>query len=83
MRIIINIIILYRCTYAKPIFSFFLVGNDKCPPLSDPDNGKMYIISDGTVALFTCNNGFATVGNSYLQCINGVWSSPPPKCKSS
>ena len=82
LTIICVIIIVYNYTYAKPIFSFS-AENDKCPTLSDPDNGKVYIISDGRVAIFTCNDGFVTVGNSYLQCINGKWNSQPPKCQPS
>ena len=61
----------------------FLIEIEKCPTLSDPDNGKMFVISDGRVTIFTCKNGFVTIGNSYLQCINGIWSSPPPKCQAS
>ena len=62
------------------IYKFILIESDKCPALSDPDNGKVFIVSDGKVAIFTCSSGFVIIGNSYLQCINGVWSSPPPKC---
>ena len=64
-------------------FAFFYAGVEKCPTLSDPDSGRVFIISNGRVAIFTCNDGFVTEGNSYLQCINGVWSSPPPKCQPS
>ena len=64
-------------------FALFLIENDKCLPLSDPDNGKVYIILNGKVAIFTCNDGFVTVGNPYLQCIDGKWNSPPPKCQPS
>ena len=71
---------MYSC---KTNFLLFCVENNKCPTLSNPDNGKVYIISDGNVAIFTCNDGFVTEGNSYLQCINRVWSSPPPKCQPS
>ena len=53
----------------------------KCPAILDPDNGKVFIISDGEVAIFTCYNGFVTVGKSQLQCIDGKWNSAPPKCQ--
>ena len=53
----------------------------KCPALSAPENGYVYIFSNGNVAVFTCNNGFVKVGNSYLGCKNGKWTSPPPKCQ--
>ena len=53
-----------------------------CQKLSKPDNGNMFMISPDT-AIFTCNSGFTTIGNSYLQCKDGKWSSPPPKCQPS
>ena len=37
----------------------FLVGNDKYSILSDPDNGKVYVISDGNIAI--ANYSHATV----------------------
>lgn len=52
----------------------------KCPVLSDPENGEIFFFPDGQTAIFTCKSGYTIKGNSYLQCVNGVWSSPPPKC---
>ena len=74
---------LVACSYAYNQFCLFSVGTEKCPTLSDPDSGRVFIISNGRVAIFTCNDGFVTAGNSYLQCINGKWSSPPPMCQPS
>ena len=51
-----------------------------CPPLSDPDNGQVYQFPDGTAAIFSCKNGFTTIGESKLHCANGKWSSSPPTC---
>ena len=69
----------------QPIGTIILFNTEieKCPTLSDPENGKVFIISDGRVAIFTCNNNFTKTGDSYLQCINGIWSSPSPKCQPS
>ena len=66
--------------YINYVF-FLYIEIIKCPAVLDPDNGKVFIISDGEVAIFTCNSGFVTVGNSHLQCIDGKWNSPPPKCQ--
>ena len=74
---------LHVYSYVKPSLSYLCVGIEKCPTLSDPDSGRVFIISNGRVAIFTCNDGFVTVGNSYLQCINGKWSAPPPMCQPS
>ena len=56
-----------------------LLGSN-CLPLSDPDNGKVYQFPDGTTAMFSCKNGFTTMGESILHCVNGNWSSSPPTC---
>ena len=61
----------------------FLVEVIVCKHLNDPDNGKVYIYPGGTIAIFTCHSGFITIGIPYLQCIDGKWSSPPPKCQPS
>ena len=61
----------------------FLVELIVCPPLKDPDNGKVFIYPGGTIAIFTCHSGFTTIGNPFLQCIDGKWNSPPPKCQPS
>ena len=53
----------------------------KCPALSDPINGKVFIVSNGKAAIFTCNSGFTVMGNSYVQCKGRKWSSLPPTCQ--
>ena len=53
-----------------------------CLKLEDPDNGKVFYISP-TTAIFSCNSGFITLGNPFLQCFDGKWNSPPPKCQAS
>ena len=61
----------------------FLVEVIECDKLKDPDNGMVFFIQPGKIAVFTCHSGFTTIGNSYLQCINGKWNTPPPKCQPS
>ena len=64
--------------YALTLYVLYLGSN--CEPLSDPDNGRVHQFPDGITAVFTCKNGFTTVGESILHCVNGKWSSSPPKC---
>ena len=66
--------------YAYINTSYMLCLGSNCLPLSDPDNGKVYQFPDGTTAIFSCKNGFITVGESMLHCVNGKWSSSPPTC---
>lgn len=54
-----------------------------CPPLKDPKNGKVFLLSGGNTAVFSCNNGYTKKGESFLHCINGSWSSPAPTCMKS
>ena len=61
----------------------FLVEVIVCDKLKDPDNGMVFYFNAGKTAIFTCHSGFTTIGNSYLQCIDGRWNSPPPKCQPS
>ena len=70
----------YYAQFHLPYMYSFTTETSECPAISDPDNGKVFIISDGETAIFACNNGFVTIGNSRLQCIDGKWSSSPPKC---
>jgi len=58
---------------------FFSVGNN-CLLLNDPDNGKVYQFPDGSTAIVTCKSGYIIFGQSFIQCINGKWSSSLPKC---
>ena len=53
-----------------------------CPTLSDPDNGKVVLLSDGKTAIFTCESSFIILGEAFSYCDNGKWKSVPPKCVS-
>ena len=89
---IVKIRLMYKCIIllprsARPIILiveyyleiYFLIEN--CPPLVDPENGKVFIFSNGEVALFICDPSYVIMGNPYLRCVNGAWSSIPPKCQ--
>ena len=66
------------------VYSYTLLCNllytEVCSSLSDPDNGQVFEISDGNTAVYLCNKGFTRIGESVLHCVNGKWSSPPPRC---
>ena len=52
-----------------------------CPLLKDPPNGYVFVRPDGTIATYSCvNNSFTLIGAMTVNCVNGTWSSPPPKC---
>ena len=54
-----------------------------CLPLSDPSNGQVYVIQNGKIVFFNCNDGYSTVGSSISYCVGGKWSFPPPECEKS
>jgi len=59
----------------------YVVEKEKsCPPLSSPENGSAFQLSDGKTTVFTCETGYTIVGASVLHCTNGKWSSHVPKC---
>ena len=64
------------------MFTHCFAGNG-CPTLKDPENGKVFQFSDGNAAIFSCNSGYTKVGESFLNCVNGNWSSPAPMCTKS
>ncbi len=55
-----------------------------CPALSDPTNGMVDVPNNnfGTVATFTCDNGYTLTGGSFRVCQNdGTWSGSAPTCQ--
>ena len=68
----------YMCMCYYGILYTYIGKN--CLPLNNPENGQVYQPPDGTTAIFSCNNGFTKMGKSVLHCVNGNWSSSPPKC---
>ena len=59
---------------------YFLCTAQECPHLSDPKNGKVFIIENGKIALFLCEDGFTIRGRYSLYCSGKKWSSLPPVC---
>lgn len=52
--------------------------------LSDPTSSLLMV---GSTRSFYCNEGYALIGNSQLECLASpgspaYWSSQPPECKS-
>lgn len=57
--------------------------NSDCATLPPPRDGKVqqaFSKSDQLLAIYTCDKGFALMGNTILTCVNGVWDKIPPLC---
>ncbi len=60
-----------------------------CPDLTVPANGMISytmgtasVRPEGTIATFTCNNGYTLTGGSFSQCQNDrTWSGTAPTCQ--
>jgi len=48
--------------------------------LVNPENGRVVYLSDGKTAVFTCETGYTIIGEPFLHCKSGKWSSHVPKC---
>jgi hypothetical protein len=56
---------------------------DGCGPLPPPENGNVdaSITTVGSVATYSCNNGFLISGDSQRNCqMDGFWSGSAPTC---
>ncbi|XP_060545538.1 complement receptor type 1 [Pantherophis guttatus] len=58
----------------------------QCQPPPDIQNGihsnQETLFSSGTLVKYTCNPGYALIGEATIQCMdNGRWSSPVPNCE--
>lgn len=53
-----------------------------CIPLDAPDNGEVWVSSDGLTINFTCNVGYSIKGNSTTVCSlsDTGWDSSAPTC---
>lgn len=54
-----------------------------CGSLSSPVNGQVVvpITTLGNTAVYSCNNGFALVGDETRECqVGGDWSGSQPTC---
>ena len=67
----------------KIIFTLF--AEISCGPLNDPLNGRVQLGSSvvGSLATYSCNNGYNLVGVSQRICRpSGEWSGDEPRCTS-
>ena len=58
-------------------------GEEACPPLAAPENGKVEVSGQtrGSNATYSCNIGFELSGPETVQCTDEfLWSSDPPTC---
>uniref|UniRef100_A0A8C6X9K8 Sushi domain-containing protein n=1 Tax=Naja naja TaxID=35670 RepID=A0A8C6X9K8_NAJNA len=59
----------------------------QCQPPPDIQNGtrsnqETAVFPSGMLVKYTCNPGYALIGEATIQCIdNGMWSSPAPNCE--
>ena len=55
-----------------------------CDPLLPPQNGMVSFGStvSGSLATYSCDEGFGLLGNETSACFNGTWSSQDPTCTS-
>uniref|UniRef100_A0A670Z9P1 Sushi domain-containing protein n=1 Tax=Pseudonaja textilis TaxID=8673 RepID=A0A670Z9P1_PSETE len=69
-----------------PIFSLFPLVV-QCQPPPNIQNGtrsnqETAVFPSGMLVKYTCNPGYALIGEATIQCIdNGMWSSPAPTCE--
>ena len=55
-----------------------------CPTLPDPLNGTVTwtSLTPGSIATYTCDEGFELTGEGNRTCQNdGTWSDDPPTCE--
>lgn len=63
-------------------YTFIIIVID-CGNLLAPENGNVVVSSTdvGSIATYTCNNGYRIRGVSEREClVNGTWSQEPPIC---
>ena len=54
-----------------------------CRALPNPPNGRVMWtgLTDGSVAIYTCNNGYQEIGERLRTCLsNLMWSGEEPTC---
>jgi len=70
--IIIIIIIMTLCSLSAD-----------CKALPSPSNGAVQLVfssSNQLMAVFSCDPGYAAIGQTVVSCSNGKWSQIPPLC---
>lgn len=54
-----------------------------CGTLLDPTNGTVTVTTStvGSMAIYTCNEGFTVIGSRTQTCVNdGLWAPAAPIC---
>lgn len=79
-----------RCKWLCRMFSFWITFLDntistvlRCGSLPDPPNGQVSTNNppiNGTLANYTCNNGFQLLGEPLRLCQRTQWSGSSPEC---
>ena len=65
-------------------YYFFLCSAVDCGPLNNIPNGEVSFEATtlDSIATYTCNSGYALLGNATRMCRNdGVWDCQPPVCQ--
>ena len=79
----------YAYSYCNKNFTLLTPPGVVCPNLTNPENGQVVQVLDGnipgTVANYSCNNGYILFGNVSRECIStGVqvlWTGEAPTCQ--
>ena len=79
----------YAYSYCNKNFTLLTPPGVVCPNLTNPENGQVVQVLDGnipgTVANYSCNNGYILFGNVSRECIStGVqvlWTGEAPNCQ--
>ncbi|NWJ00361.1 CR2 protein, partial [Crypturellus undulatus] len=76
---------------AAPLALTLIPAGIQCSPPPDIPHGRhtgrfMDTFPAGSVVTYTCNSGYARVGESSIYCVTkdgrtGAWSGPPPQCE--
>lgn len=71
-------------TFSSSFAGLFLHLLAVCEPFADPKNGWVrHLVHKGAVhtAVFSCDDGYAIIGQNTITCIDGVWERDPLQCK--
>ncbi len=67
------------CCHGNKLLLTFL----DCATLLPPTDGNVLLAfskSDQLLAIFTCDEAYAAVGETILSCVDGEWDKIPPLC---
>ena len=66
------------------MYQYACISGIDCGSLPNPANGVVSLSDTvfGSVATYSCNDGFTLEGETTRQCeVSGRWSGTPPSCK--